>query len=128
MSPAAKKIFLYKAKFQDAQAFVTTQISERGFYYNFIDDLGAGDSNVALMFDGAGNVVSQSRACSALNENDFISAAVEMPLSHFTIKLLVNKKKINSKIIFMQTLSVLGVIFILLLSTFFYLRSFRQTQ
>ena len=119
LSPAAKKIFLYKAKLQDAQAFVTTQISERGFYYNFIDDLGAGDSNVALMFDGAGNVVSQSRACSALNENDFISAAVEMPLSHFTIKLLVNKKKINGKIIFMQILSVLGVIFILLLSTFF---------
>ena len=109
LSPAAKKIFLYKAKLQDASAFVTTQISERGFYYNFIDDLGAGDSNV----------VSQSRACSALNENDFISAAVEMPLSHFTIKLLVNKKKINGKIIFMQILSVLGVIFILLLSTFF---------
>lgn len=119
LSPAAKKIFLYKAKLQDAQAFVTTQISERGFYYNFIDDLGAGDSNVALMFDGAGNVVSQSRAYSALNENDFISAAVEMPLSHFTIKLLVSKKKINGKIIFMQILSVLGVIFILLLSTFF---------
>lgn len=119
LSPAAKKIFLYKAKLQDAQAFVTTQISERGFYYNFIDDLGTSDANVALMFDGAGNVVSQSRACSALNENEFISAAVEMPLSHFTIKLLVSKKKINGKIIFMQILSVLGVIFILLLSTFF---------
>ena len=38
LSPAAKKIFLYKAKLQDASAFVTTQISESGFYYNCIDD------------------------------------------------------------------------------------------
>ena len=82
LSPAAKKIFLYKAKVQGAEAFVTTQISERGFYYNFIDDLGAGDSNVALMSDAAGNVVSQSRAYSTLNGNEFIRAEVEMPLSH----------------------------------------------
>lgn len=119
LSPAAKNIFLYKAKLRDADAFVTTQISERGFYYNFIDDLGAGDSNVALMSDAAGNVVSQSRAYSTLNGNEFIRAEVEMPLSHCTIQLLVSKKKIHGKIIFMQILSVLGVIFILLLSTFF---------
>ena len=118
LSPAAKNIFLYKAKIQGAEAYVTTQISERGFYYNFIDDLGAGADNIALMFDAAGNIVSQSRACSNLNENDFIRAEVKMPLSHFTIKLLVGKKKIDGKIIFMQILSVLGVIFILLLSTF----------
>ena len=118
LSPAAKKIFLYKAKVQGAEAFVTTQISERGFYYNFIDDLGAGDSNIALMSDAAGNIVSQSRAYSNLNGNDFIRAEVEMPLSHYSIQLLVSKKKIHGKITFMQILSVLGVIFILLLSTF----------
>ena len=118
LSPAAKKIFLYKAKVQGADAFVTTQISERGFYYNFIDDLGAGDSNIALMSDAAGNIVSQSRAYSNLNGNDFIRAEVEMPLSHYSIQLLVSKKKIHGKITFMQILSVLGVIFILLLSTF----------
>ncbi|MBQ3336915.1 MAG: histidine kinase [Selenomonadaceae bacterium] len=118
LSPAAKKIFLYKAKVQGVEAFVTTQISERGFYYNFIDDLGAGDSNIALMSDAAGNIVSQSRAYSNLNGNDFIRAEVEMPLSHYSIQLLVSKKKIHGKITFMQILSVLGVIFILLLSTF----------
>ena len=118
LSPAAKKIFLYKAKVQGSDAFVTTQISERGFYYNFIDDLGAGDSNIALMSDAAGNIVSQSRAYSNLNGNDFIRAEVEMPLSHYSIQLLVSKKKIHGKITFMQILSVLGVIFILLLSTF----------
>ncbi len=117
LSPAAKNIFLYKAKLHGAEAFVTTQISERGFYYNFIDDLGAGESNAALMTDAAGNVVSQSRAVTNLNEKDFIRAQVQMPLSHFTIQLLVSKKKINGKIIFMQILSVLGVIFILLLSS-----------
>ncbi len=117
LSPAAKNIFLYKAKIQGAAAYVTTQISERGFYYNFIDDLGTSDANIALMFDGAGNIVSQSRAYSNLNEKNFITAEVEMPLSHYTIKLLVNKKKIDGKIIFMQILSVLGVIFILLLSS-----------
>ena len=118
LSPAAKNIFLYKAEMQDAKAFFTTQISERGLYYNFIDDLGAGDSNIALMFDDAGNVISQSRAHSNLNENNFIKAEVEMPFSHFKIILLVGKKKIRNKIIFMQILSVLGVIFILILSTF----------
>ena len=118
LSPAAKKIFLYKAKIQGAEAYVTTQISERGFYYNFIDDLGTGDLNIALMFDSAGNIVSQSRAYSNLAIEDFIRAEVEMPLSHYTIQLLVSKKKIDGKIIFMQILSVLGVIFILLLSTF----------
>lgn len=117
LSPAAKNIFLYKAKIQGAEAYVTTQISERGFYYNFIDDLGTSDANIALMFDGAGNIVSQSRAYSSLNEKNFITAEVELPLSHYTIKLLVNKKKIDGKIIFMQILSVLGVIFILLLSS-----------
>ena len=117
LSPAAKNIFLYKAKIQGAEAYVTTQISERGFYYNFVDDLGTSDANIALMFDGAGNIVSQSRAYSSLNEKNFITAEVELPLSHYTIKLLVNKKKIDGKIIFMQILSVLGVIFILLLSS-----------
>ena len=119
LSPAAKNIFLYKAKIQGAEAYVTIQISERGFYYNFIDALGADDSNIALMFDAAGNIVSQSRAYPNLNEKNFIGAKVEMPLSHFTIQLLVSKKKIYGKIIFMQILSVLGVICILLLSTFF---------
>ncbi|MBE8950426.1 MAG: histidine kinase [Quinella sp. 3Q1] len=119
LTPAAKKIFLYKAKVQGAEAYVTTQISERGFYYSFIDDLGASDDSVALMSDAAGNVVSQSRAYANLNEKDFIAAKVEMPLSHCTIQLLVSKKKIDGKIIFMQILSVLGVICILLLSTFF---------
>ena len=117
LSPAAKNIFLYKAKIQGAEAYVTTQISERGFYYNFVDDFGTSDANIALMFDGAGNIVSQSRAYSSLNEKNFITAEVELPLSHYTIKLLVNKKKIDGKIIFMQILSVLGVIFILLLSS-----------
>ena len=118
LSPAAKKVFLYKAEPVGANALITTQISERGFYYNFVDDLGADDSNVALMKDAAGNVVSFSRAANNFNENDFIRAEVEMPLSHFTIQLPVNKKKIYGKIIFMQILSVLGVICILLLSTF----------
>lgn len=117
LSPAAKNIFLYKAKIQGVEAYVTTQMSERGFYYNFIDDLGTSNANIALMFDGAGNIVSQSRAYSNLNEKNFITAEVEMPLSHYTVKLLVNKKKIDGKIIFMQILSVLGVIFILLLSS-----------
>ena len=119
LSPAEKKIFLYKAEISGENAFVTTQISERGLYYNFIDDLGSDNSNIALMFDAAGNIISQSRAYSTLNKKDFISAEVEMPFSHFKITLLVNRKKIESKIIFMQILSVLGVIFILILSTFF---------
>ena len=119
LSPAEKKIFLYKAEISGENAFVTTQISERGLYYNFIDDLGSDNSNIALMFDAAGNTISQSRAYSTLNKKDFISAEVEMPFSHFKITLLVNRKKIESKIIFMQILSVLGVIFILILSTFF---------
>ncbi len=119
LSPAAKKVFIYKAEVEGAQAFITTQISERGLYYNFIDDLGSDNSNIALMFDAAGNIVSQSRAYPTLNNGNFIKAEVEMPLSHFKIILLVNKKKIDGKIIFMQILSVLGVICILILSTFF---------
>lgn len=117
LSPATKNIFLYKAKLQDAEAYVTTQISERGFYYNFIDDLGASDSNIALMFDSTGNIVSQSRTFSNLSTEDFINAKVEMPLSHYAIQLLVSKKKIYGKITFMQILSVIGVIFILFLSS-----------
>ena len=119
LSPAAKNVFIYKAQIDGAEAFITTQISERGLYYNFIDDLGSDNSNIALMFDAGGNIVSQSRAGSNLNNGNFIKAEAEMPLSHFKIVLLVVKKKINDKIIFMQILSVLGVIFILMLSTIF---------
>ena len=119
LSPAAKNVFIYKAQIDGAEAYITTQISERGLYYNFIDDLGSDNSNIALMFDAGGNIVSQSRAGSNLNNGNFIKAEAEMPLSHFKIVLLVVKKKINDKIIFMQILSVLGVIFILMLSTIF---------
>ena len=119
LSPAAKNVFIYKAQIDGAEAYITTQISERGLYYNFIDDLGSDNSNIALMFDAGGNIVSQSRAGSNLNNGNFIKAEAEMPLSHFKIVLLVSKKKINDKIIFMQILSVLGVIFILILSTIF---------
>ena len=49
---------------------------------------------------------------------EFFGTSVEMPLSRCTVLLLVNKKKIYGKITFMQIISVLGVIFILLLSTF----------
>ena len=118
LSPAAKNVFIYKAEVDGAAAYITTQISERGLYYNFIDDIGADDSNIAQMFDADGNIISQSRAASNLNAKSFIKAEVEMPLSHFKIVLLVSKKKINDKIIFMQILSVLGVICILILSTF----------
>ncbi len=139
LSPATKKVFLYKAKVSGAEAFITTQISERGLYYAYLDDIGMADSNLIVMFDSAGNVVSQSRAIDKKNLNvlfsevrqkntelsltlgdeEFFGTCVEMPLSRCTVLLLVNKKKIYGKIIFMQILSVLGVIFILLLSTFF---------
>ncbi len=91
------------------------------------------------MFDSKGNVVSQSRALDEKNLSalldkvrqksselsltfageEFFGTFVEMPSSRCTVLLLVNKKKIYGKITFMQILSVLGVIFILLLSTFF---------
>ena len=139
LSPAKKKIFLYKAKVNGAEAFITTQISERGLYYTYLDDIGTADSNLLLMFDNAGNVVSQSRAIdeknlvelkseirqkkidlSLVQGNDrFFGSSVEMPFSCCSVLLLVNKKKIYGKITFMQILSVLGVICILLLSTFF---------
>ena len=139
LSPAPKNVFLYKAKVDEAEAFITTQISERGLYYTYLDDIGTADLSLIVMFDSSGNVVSQSRALdeknlSALFEEvrqknaklsltlageEFFGTFVEMPLSHCTILLLVNKKKIYGKITFMQILSVLGVIFILLLSTFF---------
>jgi len=119
LSPAEKNVFLYKARIKDVEAFVTTQISERGLYYAFIDDLGAGNENIALMFDYSGEIVSQSRAFADLNDKNYIEAEVELPFSHYKIILMVNKKKIYGKIIFMQILSVLGVIFILILSTFF---------
>ena len=139
LSPAAKNVFIYKAEISGASAFVTTQISERGLYYNFIDDLGASDSNIVLMFDSAGNIVSQSRSFDEKNISKlliaiqnknaalslsfggekFFGAFVEMPLSHYTVLLLVNRKKVDGKIIFMQILSILGVICILILSTFF---------
>lgn len=138
LSPAAKNVFLYKAQVAGVEAFITTQISERGLYYTYLDDIGAADS-IVVMFDGAGNVISQSRAIDeknlatlidevrresfqlslSLGGEDFFSTAVEMPLSKCTVLLLINKKKIYGKITFMQILSVLGVIFILLLSTFF---------
>ena len=119
LSPAEKNVFLYKARIQDVEAFVTTQISERGLYYAFIDDLGAGNENIALMFDDLGEIVSQSRVFADLNDKNYIKAEVELPFSHYKIILSVNKKKIYGKIIFMQILSVLGVICILILSTFF---------
>lgn len=139
LSPAPKNVFLYKAKVDGAEAFITTQISERGLYYTYLDDISTADSSLLVMFDSAGNVVSQSRALDEknlsmlLNEirqkntklsltlggEEFFGTFVEMPLSRCTVLLLVNKKKIYGKITFMQILSVLGVIFILLLSTFF---------
>ena len=61
LSPAKKKIFLYKAKIDGAQAFITTQISERGLYYTYLDNIGAADSSLLLMFDSNDNIVSQSR-------------------------------------------------------------------
>jgi len=36
----------------------------------------------------------------------FFGAFVEMPLSHYTVLLLVNRKKVDGKIIFMQILSI----------------------
>ena len=54
-----------------------------------------------------------------VDNEEFFGASVEMPMSHCIVMLLVRKKIFNEKIIFMQILSVLGVIFILLLSTFF---------
>ncbi|MBQ3442668.1 MAG: histidine kinase [Selenomonadaceae bacterium] len=139
LSPAPKNVFLYKAKVDGAQAFITTQISERGLYYTYLDDIGTADSSLIVMFDSKGNVVSQSRALDeknlstlldkvrqknselslSLGGEEFFGTFVEMPSSRCTVLLLVNKKKIYGKIIFMQILSVLGVIFILLLSTFF---------
>ena len=139
LSPASKKVFLYKAKVDGTEAFITTQISERGLYYTYLDDISTAASSLLIMFDSAGNVVSQSRALDEKNLStlldkvrqkdsklsltlageEFFGSFVEMPLSHCTILLLVNKKKIYGKITFMQILSVLGVIFILLLSTFF---------
>ena len=105
LSPAAKNIFLYKAEISSANASITTQISERGLYYNFIDDLGSDNSNIALMFDAAGNIVSQSRAYSNLNEKDFIGAKVEMPFSHFKITLLVNRKKSRARLFLCKSLA-----------------------
>lgn len=139
LSPAPKKIFLYKAKVEGAEAFITTQISERGLYYTYLDDISTADSSLFVMFDSAGNVVSQSRSLDekiltallaevrqkntnlslTFNGEEFFGTFFEMPLSHCTVLLLVNKKKIYGKINFVQILSVLGVIFILLLSTFF---------
>lgn len=139
LSPAPKNVFLYKAKVDGAQAFITTQISERGLYYTYLDDIGTADSSLIAMFDSKGNVVSQSRALDeknlstlldkvrqksselslSLGGEEFFGTSVQMPLSRCTVLLLVNKKKIYGKITFMQILSVLGVIFILLLSTFF---------
>lgn len=139
LSPAHKKIFLYKAKVYGTEAFITTQISERGLYYTYLDDISTADSSLLVMFDSTGNVVSQSRALdeknlsALLNEvrrknnklsltlagEEFFGTFVEMPFSHCTVLLLVNKKNTYGKITFMQILSVLGVIFILLLSTFF---------
>ena len=138
LCPAAKNVFLYKAKLDGANAFVTTQISERGLYYTYLDDLGTADSNSIVMFDGTDNVVSQSRALDektsaalldeikgknselslTLGGAEFFGSFVEMPLSKCKVLLLVNKKKVYGKITFMQILSVLGVICILLLSTF----------
>ena len=139
LSPAPKKIFLYKAKVEGAEAFITTQISERGLYYTYLDDISTADSSLFVMFDSVGNVVSQScsldekiltallaevrqkntKLALTFNGEEFFGTFVEMPLSHCTVLLLVNKKKIYGKINFVQILSVLGVIFILLLSTFF---------
>lgn len=139
LSPAPKKVFIYKAKVDSAQAYITTQISERGLYYTYLDDISTADSSLLVMFDSAGNVVSQSRSLDEknisvlLNEvrqkntklsltlagEEFFGTFAEMPFSHCVVLLLVNNKKIYGKITFMQILSVLGVIFILLLSTFF---------
>lgn len=139
LSPAPKKVFIYKAKVDGAQAYITTQISERGLYYTYLDDISTADSSLLVMFDSAGNVVSQSRSLDEknisvlLNEvrqkntklsltlagEEFFGTFAEMPFSHCVVLLLVNNKKIYGKITFMQILSVLGVIFILLLSTFF---------
>lgn len=113
LSPAAKNVFLYKAGIADAEAFITTQISERGLYYAYLDDIGTADSSLVVMFDSAGNVVSQSRfldeknlsALSAevrkkntelslsLGGEEFFGSSVEMPLSRCTVLLLINKKK-----------------------------------
>ena len=60
-----------------------------------------------------------SKLSLTLSGEEFFGSFVEMPLSHCTVLLLVNKKKLYGKITFMQILSVLGVIFILILSTFF---------
>ena len=139
LSPASKNVFLYRAKVAGTEAFITTQISERGLYYTYLDDIGTEDLSLIVMLDSAGNVVSQSRSLDGknlsalldkvrqknsklsltLNGEEFFGTFVEIPLSHCTVLLLVNKKKIYGKITFMQILSVLGVIFILLLSTFF---------
>ena len=119
LGPAQKNVFLYKAKVDGTEAFITAQISERGLYYTYLDDIGAADLSLIVMFDSVGNVVSHAKLSLTLTGEEFFGTFVEMPLSHCTVLLLVNKKKIYGKITFMQILSVLGVIFILLLSTFF---------
>ena len=138
LSPTAKKVFLYKAEMVGAKAFITTQISERGLYYSYLDDIGTSDSSLVVMFDSSGNIVSQNRLLDeknlasllteirqsyselslTLGTEEFFGSFVEMPLSKYKVLLLVNKKKIYGKITFMQILSALGVICILLLSTF----------
>ena len=117
LSPAKKKVFLYKAKVDGAQAFITTQISERGLYYTYLDDIGTADSSLLLMFDSAGNIVSQSRAIDEKNlaelkseicqkkielsltqgNEKFFGSFVEMPLSRCTFLLLVNKKTFTAR-------------------------------
>ena len=67
LSPASKKVFLYRAKVNGTEAFITTQISERGLYYTYLDDISTADSSLLIMFDSAGNVVSQSRALDEKN-------------------------------------------------------------
>ena len=141
LSSSEKEVFIYKSEIKgiSSQAYITAQISERALYYAYLDDIGDRDTSIVLMFDDKGNIVSQSRFIESQNTNsiweqvhhstsvlniklgseDFLVAHVKMPLSHYTVLLLVNKKKIESKITFMQILSVLGVIIILILSTIF---------
>ena len=81
LSPAEKKVFLYKAKVDGAEAFITTQISERGLYYTYLDDIGTADSSLLLMFNSAGNIVSQSRAIDEKNLAELKSEIRQKKLS-----------------------------------------------
>lgn len=138
LSSSEKEVFIYKdeIKYPQMSAYITAQISERALYYAYLDDIGNSDKSIVIMFDDKGNLVSQSRYIESqiandmwtaiqqsnsvlnvrLNNENFLGAHIKMPLSQYTVLLLVNKKMMESKMVFMQAVSVLSVIIILIFS------------